>query len=120
MKGSGNGWTFEYKLKKNSNNDSVSLIGTWKCTSSTTTFHGGTYTDVLKGETMTINYDGTFTSTTSYIGKSGTWSKNGNTLYVKSTDGGNITLDFTLSLTTLVVKGSNDAGETFDCTFTKQ
>lgn len=120
MKGSGNGWTFEYKMKKTGNDGTPTLVGVWKCTSSISTYKGGTYTDVLKGESLTINSDGTFKSTTSYIGKSGTWSQKDNTLYVSSADGGNITLDFTLSATTLTVKGSNDSGESFDCTFVKE
>lgn len=120
MKGSGNGWTFEYKMKKTGNEGTPTLVGVWKCTSSTSTYKGGTYTDVLKGETLTINSDGTFKSTTSYIGKSGTWLQKDNTLFVSSTDGGNIFLDFTLSATTLIVKGSNDTGESFDCTFVKE
>ena len=120
MKGSGNGWSFEYKLRKSVNDSVTTLVGIWKCTSSITTFKGGTYTDVLKGETLTINSDGTFKSTTSHIGKSGTWLQKDNTLYVSSTDGGKITLEFLLSATTLEVKGSNDAGESFNCTFVKE
>ena len=120
MTGTGNGWTFEYKLRKTGDYISPTLVGIWKCTSSTSTYKGNTYTDVLKGETLTINSDGTFTSTTSYIGKSGTWSQKDNTLYVSSNDGGNIVLDFTLSASKLDVRGSNDSGETFNCTFTKE
>lgn len=120
MKGSGNGWTFEYKLQKNGNITTSTLVGVWKCTSSTSTYKGGTYADVLKGETLTIYSNGTFNSTTSWIGKSGTWSQKDNILYVSSPDGGNITLEFTLSSTTLKVKGTNDAGESFDCTFVKE
>lgn len=120
MKGTGNGWAFEYKMKKTNNNSAPTLVSVWRCSSSTTTYKGSTYSDVLKGETLTINQDGTFKSTSSYIGKSGTWTQKENILYVSSTDGGNITLEFTLSSTILIAKGTNDAGESFDCTFVKE
>ena len=120
LKGAGNGWTFEYKAQKTGKQLENTLVGTWKCSSSTTTFHGATYTDYLKNTLLTVNADGTFTSTSSDIGKSGTWKQTNDTITLSSTDGGIVTLSFSLNYNTLTVQGNNSKGETFECVFIRQ
>ena len=64
-------------------------VGTWMCVQSTDTYRGQSVTGLLVGKEITIKANGTYTSTasseTSVMGKSGTYTVNGNTITAKTT-----------------------------------
>ena len=63
-------------------------VGTWMCTESTDTQqNGASYSGLMIGKQVTINSDGTFTSTASTFGYSGTYTISGNKITAKSSSG---------------------------------
>ncbi len=74
-------------------------VGVWEIISSTDKVGSKTYTGLMVGETMTINANGTYSSSSSDIGKTGTYTLNGNNIKAKSSSGQ--TIDATLSLDAL-------------------
>ena len=70
------------------NIDVNQAVGTWMCIQSTDTYRGQSVTGLLVGTEITINADGTYTSTasssTSVMGKSGTYTINGNTITART------------------------------------
>ena len=70
------------------NIDVNQAVGTWMCIQSTDTYRGQSVTGLLVGTEITIKADGTYTSTasssTSVMGKSGTYTINGNTITART------------------------------------
>ena len=70
------------------NIDVNQAVGTWMCVQSTDTYRGQSVTGLLVGTEITIKADGTYTSTasssTSVMGKSGTYTINGNTITART------------------------------------
>ena len=53
-------------------------VGTWMCTQSTDTQQGQSYQGLMVGKEVTINANGTYTSTASTFGYTGTYTVSGN------------------------------------------
>ncbi len=70
------------------NIDVNQAVGTWMCIQSTDTYRGQSVTGLLVGTEITIKADGTYTSTasssTSVMGKSGSYTINGNTITART------------------------------------
>ena len=70
------------------NIDVNQAVGTWMCIQSTDTYRGQSVTGLLVGTEITIKADGTYASTasssTSVMGKSGTYTINGNTITART------------------------------------
>lgn len=62
-------------------------IGTWMCTESTDISQGRTMEGLMVGKEVTIRNDGTYTSTASTFGYTGTYTINGNQITAKSSSG---------------------------------
>ena len=62
-------------------------IGTWMCTQSTDKGQGQTYDGLMVGKEVTINADGTYTSTAQSFGYTGNYTVSGNKITARSNNG---------------------------------
>lgn len=99
--------------------DIVLTYGTWVCIASTDTQGSTSYKDLFVGETLTINTDKTYSSSSSDLGRSGTWSISGHTFTAKSSNGKTINATYSVSSTTLKLSGKASNGFNFNYTFKK-
>lgn len=100
--------------------DITLAYGTWVCTSSTDSNGSDSYKDLFVGETLTINSDNTYSSSSSSFGRTGTWAVNGNTFIATSSSGKSVSATFTVSSSTLKLSGKASNGYNFNYTFTKR
>jgi len=100
--------------------DITLAYGTWVCTSSTDTNGSDYLKDLFVGETLTINSDKTYTSSSSSIGRTGTWSVSGNTFIATSSTGKSVSATFAVNSTMLKLSGKASNGYSFDYTFSKK
>ncbi len=100
--------------------DITLAYGTWVCTSSTDSNGSDYLKDLFVGETLTINSDKTYTSSSSSFGKKGTWSINGNTFIAMATTGKSVSATFSVNSTTLKLSGEASNGYSFNYTFAKK
>lgn len=96
-------------------------IGSWICTSSTDVNEktGDPLSDKLKGETITIKSDGTYTSSSSNFGKTGKYVLNGNILTVTKNDGQTLMISISYHSGSMIWEGSAN-GYRFHYEFSKQ
>ena len=95
-------------------------VGTWMCTESRDIQQNGTYYDgLMVGKQVTIKSDGTFTSTASTFGYSGTYTVSGNKITAKSSSG---TFVVTVSVrgNNMTWNGTASNGVRFNYTFIKE
>ena len=95
-------------------------VGTWMCTSSTDTYEGKTYTGLLVGAQVTIKNDGTYTSTSSSIGKQGSYVMNGNTFTAKNSSGDTFVVKVSINGNTMTWQGTSSTGVSFHYVFAKE
>ncbi len=95
-------------------------VGTWMCTKSTDSYKGTSAEGLLVGKQITIKNDGTYTSTSSNFGYSGTYSINGNTITAKNTSGDTFIVTVKINNRNMYWEGTASTGVTFDYTFTKE
>jgi hypothetical protein len=101
--------------KKDKNNDSATLVGTWQSqTYSYKTTVGGVVTEdtteAFTTSKITFNSDKTYVTVDledSTNGDKGTYSTDGGKLYIASNDGSKDTTNYTVTSTQLTVSGSN-------------
>ncbi len=94
-------------------------IGTWMCTESTDSYQGNTVKGLQVGKEITFKDDGTYTSTSSSMGYSGTYVVNGNSITAKSS-AGTFVLDAAINGNKMVLKGTASNGVSFNYVFTKE
>lgn len=94
-------------------------IGTWMCIQSTDNAFGKSVDGLLVGKEITLNENGTFTSTAASIGTSGVWTLNGNEATAKS-DAGTFILKIAVSGSTMKWEGTANNGVKFKYTFRKE
>lgn len=94
------------------------VAGTWTCTASTDSKDGKTTTGYMVGKSITINEDGSFSSTASTIGN-GTWSLKGNQITAKNTSGNSFSATLSVSGSTMKWNGTTSYGYSFDYTWKK-
>ena len=94
------------------------VVGIWTCTASTDKVDGKSITGYMVGESITINEDGTFSSTASSIGN-GTWVLNGNKISAKNTSGDTFNATLRISGSTMKWDGTSSQGVSFNYTWKK-
>lgn len=95
-------------------------IGTWMCTQSTDTGQGQTYQGVMVGKEVTINANGTYTSTSLSIGYTGTYTVSGNRITAKSNNGETFVFTVSISGDRMVWDGTASNGVTFNYVFVRE
>lgn len=94
-------------------------IGKWYCVKSTDISGGYTMENLFVGHIVTINGDGTYTSTSSSFGTSGTYAITGNKILVITNDGQRrFVLTVSIKGGSMIWKGSGE-GVTFTYIFEK-
>jgi hypothetical protein len=94
-------------------------VGTWMCTYSLDSAGGRSYEGLMVGKEVTINSDGTYTSTAQTFGYSGTYTINGNTITAKSSSGTFI-VTVAISGIQMTWNGTASNGTTFKYVFKKE
>lgn len=102
----------------NQSNQTDALCGTWTCVNSVDEKNGEQFVDEMKGETLTVNEDDTYTSSLSALG-SGTWTKTSNILIIKRNDEVVINVAMTLNGDNLRIAGIVNDTDKFDYSFTR-
>ena len=95
-------------------------VGTWMCTQSTDSFDGKTYDGMMVGKQVTINSNGTYTSTSSTFGYSGTYSIKGNSITARSKDGATFVVTVTINGDKMTWNGTASNGTTFRYVFVRE
>ena len=111
------GVQFTYVFKKIGDSIPIEYCGVWDCISSTETYKGKTYTGLQVGEAITIDADGTYESTSSDIGKAGTFVLEGNIFKATTNDGRGISATISLSDDLLTMEGFSEEGVQFSYVF---
>lgn len=95
-------------------------IGTWMCTQSNDTAMGYSYDGLMVGKQVTINSDGTYTSTASTFGYEGTYVVNGNKITAKSSKGDTFVVNVNINGNTMTWDGTASNGTTFHYVFIRE
>ena len=96
--------------------EDIDVVGTWKCISSTDVVDGEKITNYMKGQYLTANSDGTYTSTSEEMGY-GTYTLMGNTFVAKNNLGVSFTATVFVSGDQLTMEGSSSLGVSFQYIF---
>ena len=95
-------------------------VGTWMCTQSTDISQGEIYQGIMVGKEITINADGTYTSTAQSFGYTGTYTINGNIITAKSNNGSTFVFTVSISGDKMTWDGTASNGVTFNYIFIKE
>ncbi len=99
--------------------DVKQAVGTWMCIESVDNYRGQSSQGLMVGKQVTIKSDGTFTSTSSSFGYSGTYTMSGSTITAKSS-AGTFLVTVYLSGDTMKWNGTASNGVTFEYTFKRE
>ena len=113
--GSSNDVYFSYIFERV---EDINIVGTWKCISSVDVVEGKTINDYMKGQSLTVNADGTYTSTSEYMGN-GTYSFQGNQFTAQSNLGAKFTAIVSVSGNQLTMQGTTSYSVEFYYIFEK-
>ncbi|SFO85458.1 lipocalin family protein [Prevotella sp. tf2-5] len=95
-------------------------VGTWMCTSSTDSARGASVDGLMVGKQITINNNGTYTSTASTFGYSGTYTIKGNSITAKSENGDTFVVTVTISGDKMTWNGTASNGTSFHYVFIRE
>lgn len=95
-------------------------VGTWMCTESSDTSYGRTYTGLLVGAQITINANGTYTSTASSFGESGTFTINGQNITAINSNGDTFIVTASINGDRMKWSGTASTGVQFDYVFIRE
>ncbi|MBR3521189.1 MAG: hypothetical protein IKN75_01515 [Prevotella sp.] len=95
------------------------MYGKWTCVTSEDSYMGITQKDNFVGETLTINSDHTYTSSSYSFGYKGTWQANGNSFVAKASNGKTITATFSVSGNYMTLSGNASNDVSFNYHFTR-
>ena len=95
-------------------------VGTWMCIQSTDSYQGSSQDGLLVGAEITINNNGTYTSTSSNFGYSGTFTTDNNQITAKSSNGGSFVVTVSIKGDKMTWKGTANNGVTFKYVFQKE
>jgi hypothetical protein len=95
-------------------------VGTWMCTKSTDSAAGQSYDGLMVGKQVTINANGTYTSTASSFGYSGTYTISGNKITAKSSSGATFVVNVSISGDTMTWNGTASNGTSFRYIFIRE
>ena len=98
----------------------IKASGTWMCTQSVDTQNGQAYQGLLVGKEITINPNGTYTSTASTFGYSGTYTVNGNKITAHSDAGGTFLVNVTINGDRMTWDGTASNGVIFRYVFERE
>ena len=94
-------------------------VGTWMCIQSTDSQGGYSAEGLMVGKEVTIRKDGTFTSTSSSFGTSGTYTISGNQITARSS-AGTFVVNVTISGDKMTWNGTASNGVTFRYVFQRE
>lgn len=96
------------------------VLGTWMCTESKDEGYGVSYDGLMVGKEVTILSNGTYTSTASTFGYTGTYTISGNTITAKNSSGGSFVLTVTVNGERMIWNGTANNGTKFKYVFVKE
>ena len=94
-------------------------VGTWMCVESSDTSYGQTYDGLLVGAQITINSNGTYTSTASSFGAVGSYVVNENTITARNKSGDTFVVKVTIKDNRMTWEGTASTGVKFKYLFDK-
>lgn len=95
-------------------------IGTWMCTQSTDKGQGQTYDGLMVGKEVTINADGTYTSTAQSFGYTGNYTVSGNKITARSNNGSTFVITVSIKGDQMTWDGTASNGVTFKYIFVRE
>ena len=95
-------------------------IGTWMCIQSTDSQLGQSYQGLMVGKEVTINANGTYTSTAPSFGYTGNYSVNGNKITAKSNNGSTFVVTVSIIGDVMTWDGTASNGVTFKYVFQRE
>lgn len=95
-------------------------IGTWMCTQSEDTGQGQTYQGLMVGKEVTIYANGTYSSTASSFGYTGTYTVSGNKITARSNNGSTFVITASISGDRMTWDGTASNGVTFKYIFVRE
>ena len=98
----------------------IKASGTWMCTQSLDTQNGQSYQGLMVGKEIIINPNGTYTSTASTFGYSGTYTVSGNTITARSNAGGSFLITVTINGNRMTWDGTANNGVSFRYIFERE
>ena len=100
--------------------DIADAVGTWMCVESQDTSNGQTYEGLLVGAQITIRNNGTYTSTSTSFGSSGTYVLNENTITAKNNYGDTFIVKVTIKGNRMTWSGTASTGVNFKYVFARE
>ncbi len=98
----------------------IKATGTWMCTQSVDTQNGKSYQGLMVGKEVTISSNGTYTSTASTFGYSGTYTVNGNKITAHSDAGSTFLINVSISGDRMTWDGTANNGVSFRYIFERE
>ena len=98
----------------------IKASGTWMCTQSVDTQGSNTYQGLMVGKEITINPNGTYTSTAPTFGFSGTYTVSGNKITARSDAGGTFLINVSISGDRMTWDGTANSGVSFRYIFERE
>lgn len=98
----------------------IKVSGTWMCTQSVDTQNGKSYQGLMVGKEVTISPNGTYTSTASTFGYSGTYTVSGNKITAHSDAGGTFLINVSISGDRMTWDGTASNGVSFRYIFERE
>ena len=95
-------------------------IGTWMCTQSKDEQQGQSYDGLMVGKEITINNNGTYTSTAQSFGYTGTYSVSGNIITARSNNGSTFVISTSIKGDKMTWDGTASNGVTFKYVFQRE
>lgn len=98
----------------------IKASGTWMCTQSVDTQGSNTFQGLMVGKEITINPNGTYTSTAPTFGYSGTYTVSGNKITAHSDAGGTFIINVSISGDRMTWEGTASNGVSFRYIFERE
>lgn len=105
---------------ENKSGEITEMYGLWVCITSEDSWEGYIAKDQFVGEELTINSDGTYTSTAESFGYVGKWSVSGNSFVAKTSYGKTIKATFSVSGSYMTLSGKTNEGVSFNYHFKRK
>lgn len=98
----------------------IKASGTWMCTQSVDAMNGQSFQGLMVGKEITINPNGTYTSTAPTFGYSGTYTVSGNKITAHSDAGGTFIINVSISGDRMTWDGTANNGVSFRYIFERE
>lgn len=98
----------------------IKASGTWMCTQSVDAMNGQSFQGLMVGKEITINPNGTYTSTAPTFGYSGTYTVSGNKITAHSDAGSTFLINVTISGDRMTWEGTANNGVSFRYIFERE